>query len=90
MTDPNDTESLAAYGRVKLTFCADGTLDYVIESENKTQLIQLRYTASDCMIESTQPSAPRTERTAYSFDDTGRLLLVRDGLASCFVRAPYI
>jgi len=48
-----------------MEFRGDGTLLYTINEASKQSIIVLRWIASDEEIMTTQPSAPREERTRY-------------------------
>lgn len=46
--------------------------------------------AQDGTIVTEQPSSPRVERTSYTSDATGRLLLYFNGRRSLWIRSSYI
>lgn len=87
-TDPTDSAALSTFGEVVLTFGADGKLAYVVNAGNKQQVILLLYRVEDSVLITTQPSAPREERSRFSILSDGRLVVHGpDGrTASMFIR----
>ena len=71
---------------VEIVFRSDGTMDYTAIEPGKRQIMKLTYRIDGDEIISNQPSAPREERTKYSFEN-GTLVLVFDGERSTFRRA---
>ncbi|WP_296554731.1 hypothetical protein [Pigmentiphaga sp.] len=59
----------ADLGDVLLEFDEDGNLTYVVRGEKTDQIIKLRYEIDGDTIVTDQPSAPQTERTAFSLED---------------------
>ena len=87
ISDPTDRDTIENIGNVSLGFDPDGSLKYTIHSESKDQKIFLSCRVEGGMIISTQPTAPREERTAYTIDSNGKLTLWFQGTPSVFVRA---
>lgn len=86
-TDPEDRSSVERFGSVFLRFGEGGSLEYAIESEDKYQVIVLRYQVDGSELVTDQPSAPREERTCFRFASDDRLLLERDGYWAVYVRS---
>lgn len=87
-TDPSDTASLERFGSTRLRFEDDGTMTYVIETENTDQVILLTFEVDGRNLVTDQPSAPRIERTRFRFTQDGLLVLERDEESSRYVRSP--
>jgi len=64
-----DAHARADLGDVLLEFDEDGNLLYVVRGEETDQMIKLRYEVDGDTIITDQPSAPQTERTAFSLED---------------------
>ena len=71
---------------IYLDIYPDGTLIYSIEDKGKTQIIQLSWRAENQQLVTDQPSAPREERTDFSFDQNGLLMLKTPENISWFQR----
>lgn len=67
--DETDESARADLGDVLLEFDEDGNLTYVVRGEKTDQIIKLRYQIDGDTIVTDQPSAPQTERTAFSLAD---------------------
>ena len=87
ISDPADHDGLDYFGNVSLEFDSDGSLTYTIHAENKDQKMFLSYQVEKGMLITTQPSAPREERTAYSIDREGKLTLLFEGRRAVYVRS---
>ena len=84
--DSADQNALAALGNVVLDFAEDGHLTYTVRGEGKSQVVDLRYRIEGTTIVTDQPSAPRAERTGFSFSEDGALTLLFDGVPYRFHR----
>ena len=73
-------------GKVLIEFTADGKLNYSIAGAATTDLIEMVYGIDGDVIISDQPSDPGKERTKYSFDDAGMLVLKMKKGTSWFKR----
>lgn len=69
-----------------LEILPDGRMIYAIREANKWQLMKLTYRLEGNVIVSNQPSAPREERTEYSFQSDGSLILSLGGEQTTFRR----
>ncbi len=85
-TDPEDIESLQAYGRVTLVFGAEGSLRYIVHGEKKNEIMILKYRLEDGVLITDQPSAPREERTPFVLTPDGKLVLSYSQVQSHYVR----
>ena len=87
ISDPADHDGLDYFGNVSLEFDSDGSLTYTIHAENTDQKMFLSCRVETGMLITTQPSAPREERTAYSIDGEGKLTLLFEGRRAVYVRS---
>jgi len=71
---------------VALEFLEDGRLAYVILTAQGTQIIRMTYRVDGPMLVTDQPSHPKEERTRFSWDDSGALVLEFGGDKSRFTR----
>ena len=85
ISDPADRDAIKEFGSVTLDFDSDGSLTYTIH-ESKDQKIFMSCRVERGMLISTQPSAPREERTAYSIGADGKLTLWFQGRRAVYVR----
>jgi len=86
-TAPDDGWSLDRYGEVVIVLQADGTLEYRIRGDGKTQIVKLTYRIDGCHLITDQPSSPSEEIARFGFTDEGRLFLEdNDGFRSYYVR----
>jgi hypothetical protein len=85
--DQQDTRALTNLGDVFLEFHENGELIYTIRGRHKHQIIKLRYRIEGSAVITDQLSAPRTERTQFSFSDDGILTLIFNGVPYRFRRA---
>lgn len=53
----------------------NGSLDYCIDAGNKMQIMKLTFRVEGNMIFTDQPSAPSEQKTAFSFNEEGHLVL---------------
>lgn len=90
VVDGTDGRAMADLGDVGLTFGEDGALIYTIRCQDKDQIIKLRYQIDGTTIVTDQPSAPRVERTEFSFSEDGLLTLALGGVPYRFVRRPAV
>ena len=81
--DGADARARADLGDVLLEFDEDGNLIYGVETD---QIIKLRYQIDGDTIITDQPSAPQTERTAFSLSDDRELTLAFGGVPYRFYR----
>jgi hypothetical protein len=88
VVDESDRHALAELGDVLLEFNESGGLTYVIRGDGKQQVILMQYEVEGDTIITDQPSAPRVERTKFSFSDDGTLVLAFGGEPFTFKRAP--
>lgn len=72
----------------ELDFRADGALYYSIDAGNRWQVMKLVWRVQGGVIISDQPSAPREERTSFSFDEEGLLVAVFQGQSCWFRKGP--
>lgn len=86
VVDHADQRALHELGDVLLEFRDDGSLRYTIRSGEKSQIILLHYEIDGETLVTDQPSAPRVERTAFSFSDDGALVLFYGGQPYRFKR----
>lgn len=84
--DPSDAAARERMGDVKMELRADGSLTYLISEAGKKQVMLLRFRIDGDHIVTTQPSAPREERTRFSITDDGLLVLQYDGFSARYVR----
>ena len=87
IVDPSDNAALAALGQVSLEFDDQGNLNYIIVSEEKSQVVLLTYRVDGTTIITDQPSHSSEQRTIYVIDGD-RLTLSFDGEPSNFIRPP--
>lgn len=69
VSDLDDHMTGEKVGRVTMEFRPDGTLIYTIHGAGKESIIVLQWVASSGEIVTTQPSAPREERTRYRVEE---------------------
>jgi hypothetical protein len=86
VVDETDAQALERWGNVVLEFDESGGLTYTIRGDDKNEIIILRYRVEGSTIITDQPSAPRVERTQFSFTPDGVLILALGGVPSRFVR----
>jgi hypothetical protein len=86
-SDASDRDTIDEFGNVSLEFEPDGSLTYTIHTESTDQKMFLSCQVEGGVIISTQPSAPREERTPYSIDPDGKLTLWFQGKRAVYVRA---
>jgi hypothetical protein len=84
--DPNDTAARERMGDVKMELRADGSLTYLISNGGKKQVMLLRYRVDGSDIVTTQPSAPREERTRFRITDDDLLILEYEGFSARHIR----
>lgn len=72
----------------ELDFRADGALYYSIDAGNRWQVMKLVWRVEGDVIISDQPSAPREERTSFSFDEEGLLVAAFQGQRCWFRKGP--
>ena len=65
-------------------FTPDGRLIYSITENGKTGIMNMVYRVENGVLITDQPSHPSEERTKYSFDDDGLLVLDYDGQKTWF------
>jgi hypothetical protein len=61
---------------------------YAISDQGKWAIMRLTYRIEGATIVSNQPSAPREDRTQFSLDPDGTLVLEQQGQRSWFRRGP--
>ena len=88
VVDETDAQALERWGNVVLEFDESGGLSYTIRGDDKDEMIILRYQVEGSTLITDQPSAPRVERTQFSFTPDGVLILAFGGVPSRFVRTP--
>ena len=88
VVDESDTRALAELGDVLMEFGEGGGLAYTIRTQDREQIMLLRYRVEGSTIVTDQPSAPRIERTAFSLSDDGVLTLAFGGTPYLFKRQP--
>jgi hypothetical protein len=86
LVDETDSRALVDLGSVVMKFQQDGRLIYTILTRKKNQIIKLRHQIDGGVIITTQPSAPRIERTAFALSTDGVLTLAFDGVPYRFKR----
>jgi hypothetical protein len=84
--DPSDEAARACFGDVEMELHANGSMTYTINEVGKKQVILLRYHVEDSELVTTQPSAPREERTRFTLASDGRLVLEYRGVHAHYVR----
>ena len=92
VSDPEDQGGVQEFGHATLEFEEDGQLTYTVHAEGKDRkriLFSVFRVEGDTLV-TNQPSSPREERTAYSFDPGGRLTLWFGGQRSVYVRGDQI
>lgn len=72
---------------VTMTFTEDGKLVYVIRQKDSKQIMNLMYRVEGQRLITDQPSSPKEERTKFSFDADGNLLLEYAESKAWFTRA---
>jgi hypothetical protein len=88
VVDETDALTLERWGNVVLEFDESGGLSYTIRGDDKDEIIILRYQVEGSALITDQPSAPKVERTQFSFTPDGVLVLAFGGVPSRFVRTP--
>ena len=86
VVDETDAQALERWGNVVFEFDESDGLIYTIRGDDKDEIIILRYQIEGSTLITDQPSAPRVERTQFSFTPDGVLILTFDGVPSRFVR----
>ena len=71
---------------VTMAFALNGELVYSIDTEEKTQIINLVYEVSDDTLITDQPSAPQKEYTKFYFEADDLLVLDYEGEKTKFQR----
>src|SRR3954468_13099431 len=71
-------------------FLEDGRLNYSVLSEDRWQIMKLRYRIEGDVIVTNQPSAPREERSRFTLESDGTLTLELGGEQSRFRRGPKV
>ena len=71
---------------VTMTFTEDGKLVYVIHEKDSKQIMNLVFRVDGNHLITNQPSQPQEEKTKFSFDAEGNLILDYDGNKSWFTR----
>ena len=71
---------------VTMTFTEDGKLVYVLHQKNSKQIMNLVFTVHGNHLITNQPSQRQEEKTKFSFDAAGNLILDYDGKKSWFTR----
>jgi hypothetical protein len=71
---------------VGLDFLEDGRLVYAILTAKGTQIIRMTYRVDGTYLVTDQPSHPREERTRFSWDTSGTLILEFEGVKTTFTR----
>jgi hypothetical protein len=88
VVDETDAQAFERWGNVVLEFDDSGGLIYTIRGDDKDEVVILRYQIEGSTLITDQPSAPRVERTQFSFTPDGVLTLAFGGVPSRFVRTP--
>ena len=88
VVDETDAQAFEGWGNVVLEFDDSGGLIYTIRGDDKDEVVILRYQIEGSTLVTDQPSAPRVERTQFSFTTDGVLTLAFGGVPSRFVRTP--
>jgi hypothetical protein len=88
VVDETDALTLERWGNVVLEFDESDGLSCTLRGNDKDEIIVLRYQVEDSTLITDQPSAPRVERTQFSFTPDGVLVLAFGGVPSRFVRTP--
>jgi len=86
ISDSDDVEGTREFGRATLDFQSDGRLTYTTHLPGKDQKMFLTFRVDRGVLVTNQPSAPREDRTAYSFTADGKLVLWFGGQRSIYVR----
>jgi 6-phosphogluconolactonase (cycloisomerase 2 family) len=73
---------------VEMEFKANGELLYCIESGDKWQVMRLTYRIDGDSLVTNQPSHPSEERTSFSLDPNGSLVLDYGSAQAHFERGP--
>jgi len=84
--DPTDDAGKQAYGDVTLRFGADKSLLYITHQHDRDEIARLTFRIEPGFIITDQPSAPRSERTAYEFTEDVKLILILKGEKSRYIR----
>ena len=71
---------------VTMTFTEDGKLVYVIHEKDSKQIMNLVFRVDGNHLITNQLSQPQEEKTKFSFDAEGNLILDYDGNKSWFTR----
>ena len=88
VVDETDARALADFGNVLMEFGEGGGLVYTIRTQDREQIMLLRYWIEGSTIVTDQPSAPGIERTPFSLSDDGVLTLAFGGTPYRFRRQP--
>jgi len=70
-----------------MEFRRDGSLTYTVPGDKREGKIFLTYEVEGNVLITDQPSEPRKEETQFRLTDDGKLVLIRDGQESKFIRA---
>ena len=81
-----DDPSMRGENGTSASFDRDGNLIYTFHQKDKDQIIVLTYRVEDNFLVTNQPSHPREERTQFTIDHLGRLVLSYDGSEGIFRR----
>jgi len=73
---------------VRMTFHPDGRLIYSIYLKDRIQIMKLTFRVSGDTIISDQPSHPKEERSRFSFEDDGVLVLEHEGRKAWLKQVP--
>jgi hypothetical protein len=71
---------------VEVHFLDNGELRYCVLVGDKWQIMKLTFRIKGDVLVTNQPTAPREERTPFSFDDNGALVLEFGGATSTYRR----
>jgi len=86
VVDPTDDVARDRFGEVAMCFDANGSLRYMIRAGDQDQIMLLRYRVEGDELVTDQPSAPREDRTQFSFTWDGRLVLNYGEFSAHYVR----
>jgi hypothetical protein len=88
VVDPTDARAFAELGDLLMEFGEGGGLAYTHRTQDREQIMLLRYWIEGSTIVTDQPSAPGIERTPFSLSDDGVLTLDFGGTPCRFKRQP--
>ena len=71
---------------IEMQFMDDGMMNYIVVEPDKRLIAKLTYRIDGSVIISNQPSAPREERTLFSFEGE-QLVLMFGGKRTAYTRA---